>query len=232
MTRFDNFQRSFRLTVAGITITLLEWVKGGLAEFVRDLLGENFHWLLLGITAAVLVILAIFLFEYAASRLIDWIKPLRRWIMGEKFVEGFWVDIVRTDSSEGVGYSGGILEIYFQKGELLVTGDTFDETGKKIGNFHSDFVHFVGWDFSYHYYKGVYAEQSTPDGYSSYHFKPRKPCPESFEGFYLPENANSINRVVGEKLESEVGDKSDEEKGRMVRDYIDRMRDSLEPKRV
>jgi len=229
MTHFDNFQRSFRLMVAGITITILEWLKGGLANFIQDLLGKQAHWVLLGVTAAVLVILAIFFFEYAASQLIKWIQPLRRWIMGEKFVEGVWIDIVRTQNSEGIFYSGGILEIYFQKGELLVSGDTFDETGKKIGNFNSDFVHYVDWDFSYHYYKGVYAEQSTPDGYSSYHFKPNRPYPEAFDGFYLPENANSISRVVGEKLQPDVKEKSLEEKGIMVRDYIGRMRPSFEP---
>lgn len=224
MTRFDKFQRSFQLIMAGICITLLEWTKGGFKELTQDLIGAQAHALVLVAFAAVLVILGIYLLEYLASLMIEHAQFLRRWIMGENFVEGVWVDIVQTHTSDDTTFSGGIFEIFFQGGELRVSGSSFDETGRKIGTFNSNFVHYADWSLSFHYHKGVWAAKDTPDGYSHYHFNPDKPRPDSFDGFYIPKDGASINRVVGNQLDPSVRKLTDKQKGEKVRDYIQDMR--------
>lgn len=151
--------------------------------------------------------LIIHLSEIVLTALIDSAPSLRRAILGDRFVEGIWVEVVH-DQPEGerakVKY-GALLSITFSDGELAIAGDVYDaEGGTPLGAFSSRRVVFED-EFSYVYDQIVRTQISMRQvGFGLLFFGKGTGRPITFNGYFVDPNFPRPLGVYGKRLDDKL----------------------------
>jgi len=144
--------------------------------------------------------------EFIAEWAIDQSKWLRRRILREHFIEGYWVDKVQGAAAESALDSFAIIKIKCEKGRYEVSGESFDIDGTSLGNFHCYTSSYGNYQLRYAY-EGMNSRhpESKVEGYGEYYFTPGKSVPVSFSGFiYDTYHAKRVNlqakKILGEQF--------------------------------
>ena len=162
--------------------------------------------------------LIVYMIDLLFESLVNYSQPLRKFIAGNDFIEGYWHD-ESIDANTGLCIHGVLFQIVNVQGELVLNGVTFDAQGTRIATFRSDrlvysdrilFYEYVGYT--------VYGNSPTELGIGQLLFDVP---PISYSGFYLSHDgrakvratpggsgqsypaSNVIQRVVGEKVSIE-----------------------------
>src|SRR5690242_960943 len=124
--------------------------------------------------------------EVALLALIDNARWLRRLILGDRFVEGLWVEVVHDqpeDQQSKIKY-GALLSITFSDGELSISGDVYDAlSGGPVGAFSSRRVVFEE-EFAYVYDQIIRAQVAMRQvGFGLFFFGSGTGRPVTFNGY-------------------------------------------------
>ena len=147
-----------------------------------------------------IVIVAIFygLFSEGSKYLVSSSVFFRRVILGRKFVEGTWMDIVNTD---GLLTFVGVLRVEFDEFALRLSGENFDGNGNAKGTFKSEMA-VLDWPVLKYKYTSTCHEskKSHSEGYGELHFIERDGEPKRYQGFFMDLNEVLRKETYGWKV--------------------------------
>ena len=135
--------------------------------------------------------------ESAYERLVDGSRLLRKFLAGEHYIEGDWVNVViclaRPDVIESVEYC----RIRYEQGHFVLTGDTFTKEGTWIGNFHTEgsMYNEKARELEYFYKVGI----NRTGGYAMIQFAPKDAIPTQFVCRYFDETCDAPYITVGKR---------------------------------
>ena len=223
MKKLETFSTAAAATLTASVLMAIELVHEGVVPWIKKLVGEqsSLAWVF-AIGFAIFALLPTVLEFLVGKLVLNW-RWLRRLVLGSTFIEGTWVNTVtsRSDGGEGVNY--GVVEIFHQDGELQITGQTFDASAAKIGDFSSKFSSVEALEVTFAYTKDhfdpAHPALSETHGYSCYRFTRKNPQPEAFTGFFVTQEGRIVSRVQGWK-ESEKLNLSAAEKVWLVRNRL------------
>ena len=198
MKKLNKLREFWRASVASISILLGMVVH----RFVETIPLEI--QFVVGLLAVGLIV---HLSEIVLTALIDNAPSLRRAILGDRFVEGLWVEVVhdqRDGESAEVKY-GALLSIAFAEGELSIAGDVYDaESGTPVGAFSSRRVVFED-EFSYVYDQIVRTQISMRQvGFGLLFFGRGTGRPTTFNGYFVDPNFPRPLGVYGKRLDDKL----------------------------
>ncbi len=129
MDRLRRFRNSLRLFLAsvssGVTVVALGFVSQRL---------EN------SAAAAMVTISLVSVVAFFLGKLVDWLvnssPRVRRYLLGEDFIEGWWWDLARP-SSDSVPTHGVLQRIWFDGDAFHVDGSSFRPDGTKLAAWSS-----------------------------------------------------------------------------------------------
>lgn len=190
MKRLDRFRSLYQLLVASISSII--------SVLVVDYLSAYFPSKSVS-TAIMLIIIvsAITIATAVMERLVDNSHWLRRVILRDHFVEGFWCDVsVERTSSRVV--QGALLHIYYEDGEIKISGISFDMEGNKIAAFNSTSATYLEKTLYYLYNtQSIYAPSFSETGFGQLAFDHP---PTSYTGFFVDFASGTMFRVEGERV--------------------------------
>jgi hypothetical protein len=137
--------------------------------------------------APVAVIIALRGIERVIPVLVARSRKIRRAVFGRAFVEGWWKDATYIPSADEVVY-GSCSHWTYEDGQIEVSGQTFDPTGRFLGTY---LLHSVGlprkemvYEFRWAYVDRE-AHRPSVNGYGSLTFVSNGGRPESYFGSFL-----------------------------------------------
>ena len=174
--RLNNFIDLIRTIVtSGIALSSLVFI-----DLLRTLF--NSHLIALAVTFFLVVLVSKF-FESMLINLIANSLKLRRLIMGQHFIEGYWVDKVIGEDPDKVD-SVAIFQIRIYKMQYEVSGESLKPDGFQLGTFKTYISEYE--DFKLRYaYDAINSRMpgQSIEGYGEYQFEPGKNYPIKFAGF-------------------------------------------------
>ena len=190
MKRLDKFRSSYQLLVASISSIISVLVVDYLSVYLPSKTIS---------TAIMLIIIvsAITIATVVMERLIDNSSWLRKAILREQFIEGFWGD-VSAEKKDGHIAQGALLHIYYEDGDIKVSGISFDIQGNKIAAFNSVNTTLLDRTLYYLYNtQSIYAPSFSETGVGQLAFDYP---PISYTGFFVDFASGTMFRVEGEKV--------------------------------
>jgi hypothetical protein len=194
MDRLRRFNDIFRLLVAtaisaGAAITL-----DRLEQLLKN---RSVAWIVLLVAVAI----AVFVLDQANETLLDHSAKLRRWLLGDQFIEGNWFDI-SIDRVKGSVHHGSFITIAWRGGEFIVNGIEFDPLGNRICTFRSTSTSLVAnvLTFSYESHSDTF-ESVVEIGIDQLQFDAP---PQSYSGFYFDFTKTVDFRVQGQKIDLDI----------------------------
>lgn len=130
MEKIKRFMQGFNVAFAGILATLSPLLD----EHLQRLIGNR------GLSyAALFAIGSVFLFiaDFSISQLVERSKVLRRLIAGNKWKEGWWYDVTRVGPEKSLDHVT-VMEIRFEDGELLISGQGYDTKAQHLCHWQSE----------------------------------------------------------------------------------------------
>jgi hypothetical protein len=190
MDAFGSVNSTYRLLIATTT--------SAIAAITFDRLQILFKSRALAL-AGLLVVISLFviLLSKALEELIERSVGVRRFIEGDRFIEGFWYDL-SIDSQARKVIHGVLIRIRFQEGSFAVEGVTFDPAGNRIATWGSTSTAFSDLRLSFEY-RGMNDEHGdvVETGFGQLQFDAP---PQSYSGFYFDYTAHIHGRVHGYKV--------------------------------
>ena len=223
MKKLETFSTAAAAALTASVLMAIELVHEGVVPWIKKLVGEqsSLAWVF-AIGFAIFALLPTVLEFLVGKLVLNW-RWLRRLVLGSAFIEGTWVNAVTSRSDGGEGVTYGVVEIFHQDGELQITGQTFDASAAKIGDFSSKFSSVEALEVTFAYTKDhfdpAHPALSETHGYSCYRFTRKNPQPEAFTGFFVTQEGRIVSRVQGWK-ESEKLNLSAAEKVWLVRNRL------------
>jgi hypothetical protein len=168
--------------------------------------------------------------EIMLSTILDNARWLRKAVLGDRFVEGLWFEVVHDqpeDHNSRIKY-GALITIKFDDGELSISGDVYDAaSGMPVGAFTSRRVAFEE-ELTY-VYDQVMREQVAMRqvGFGLLFFASGTGRPSSFNGYFVDPNFPRPLGVYGKRVHDSVADKltSDDNARRAhVKAFVDEYR--------
>lgn len=218
MKRLNSFSAAIGGALTAVILTVIETVKGGILPVAKGLWGANTPEFWIFATALAFFGLLPPLMVWLVEGLVARSRWLRRRIIGTTFLEGTWVNRVTSrigDQSKESSF--GVLEIFFQDGDLRVSGTTFNETGSMVAKFASTFCVVEEFKLSFGYEKGPWnSDADLTEGYSYYRFQPKHPVPNTFTGFYVTADGTIVSKVWGQKVDDKLNLSNEEKHAKLV----------------
>jgi hypothetical protein len=159
--------------------------------------------------------------EAVLSVLLDHFRWLRKFILGDHFVEGLWVEIVHDqpyNRHSEIKY-GALISISFSDGELSIAGDVYDATtGVPLGAFSSRRVVFEE-EFAYVYDQIIREQVAMRQvGFGLLFFGTGRGRPASFNGYFVDPNFPRPLGVYGKRIqEREAANLASDDAAKSVR---------------
>ncbi len=182
-------------------------VAGGIGVALGVTLGQQLFvwlakhslppWFSLILTLAAVVILSDIIRE-ATSNLVSISRPLRRLILGRQDIEGTWIEV--TGKNGEVRYVS-LIRLEIEDETVRISGENFDEEGKRDGTFLSDML-VVTWPVLKYKFTAVRAAGKIPSytAYGQIQFAERDGPPTRYHGFFLDFNEATRNDFSGWRL--------------------------------
>jgi hypothetical protein len=153
------------------------------------------------------LILLYALLETLVDVAIDGSRTVRRLLMGDEDIEGYWLDVVFQ--SDGV-VSGGVVNIYYEDGLYKIEGRDFDETGVWRGWFATELSLYDSRYLSFKYRSIRPGATEDGTGHGQYNFTSggAHRLTHFFGYFFEDRNARRFY-LYGERLSDFVGPSAD-----------------------
>ncbi len=120
----------------------------------------------------------------AVPFVIDHYPSLRRRILKNRHIEGYWVDIIINPATKAVR-EFSFITITYEDGKLNIEGIIHDEEVRRIGHFKGRFSSYSEHRFEYAYSRhSAFDPTGHGSGLGSYDFAPERPYPMSATGRY------------------------------------------------
>ena len=172
----------------------LEWVRLLAlfsAVFIAELIIKTLEnttilFMITVVVTGLIAIASMHILELLVTTLFDRAMWLRRFILGESYIEGIWIDQVIDEDLYG------IITIQIRGGEISMTGEQFDGSGNITATWEDYLVSYKGNTL-----RGIYqapqfrsGAPSEIHGFSTYifHGAPGKP-PNHYSGFFADASA-------------------------------------------
>ena len=139
---------------------------------------------------------------------LDKYEPVRSFIFGKENIEGFWVDVLYSET--GAIKEFGIIRISFRQRQFNVHGDLYSDRVERIGEFWSKMTSFKGQELIFVYERELHqAGIQKATGLSRYVFREAadKRFPQTFNGEFFDDHLDEKIRIEGNRV---IG-KEDEE---------------------
>jgi hypothetical protein len=128
MDRINNIQKFIVATISSIT-----------TGYFINLLSESIHNTNFIIFLSLLITIVIIgLLNYLVENLIDHSSRIRKMLLGDDYIEGYWYDITLGNNKEMLWAT--LVHIYYDKGALKVNGLQYRESGDKVCVFKSTYA--------------------------------------------------------------------------------------------
>ena len=138
------------------------------------------------------------LFRVAADSLVENSQQLRRALLGNRFVEGPWLEMVH--SGDGSIFAR-ILYIAFEAQTLRLSGQNFDLNGQPRGTFRSVMV-VLDWPvLKYKYDWAARGPKRPSEGYGEICFAQTQGAPVFLQGFFVDLDDGLRRTLWGKRLE-------------------------------
>lgn len=219
MKRLSKAERVIQTVVTSGLVAGAQFQQETIVPFLRRVLGDDAAGWVVYSVAMILIAAVFHLIGVGARSFFDHAAWARRLVLRDQHVEGWWIDAVIRPGDE---LTGGIVEIFYRKGGLKISGTTFNRRGKRIGPFNSKNSMFYDNELIYVYTKDPQASAAPHShGFGTYEFQPSGSwSPKEFNGFFSSRESEQEWRVHGRKL-PEPPPPTDDEKGELVRRFLD-----------
>lgn len=191
MKRLKSFGRISAATGVAIGVTLGQWITAWLQQYSLP------PWFTLVLMLGIVILFSVIVKE-GGENILALSKPLRRLLLGRRNVEGAWIEV--TERSGELRYIS-LVRLEVEGGELRISGENFDHTGRRDGTFSSDML-VVKWPKIMYKFEAVRAEGKNPTyvAYGQIHFAERDGPPGRYHGFFLDFNEGTRNDFSGWRI--------------------------------
>jgi len=142
MKRLDRAKEAIRYLATSIAVLSGIWLD----KNIENKLDSTLKYVLLGCGVIVLFICVEKLLELVLSSN----QRLRKVIMGKENIEGWWTDIIYDRQNKYLLF-GGILRVDYEEGELVLSGESFNISGRHVGSFSTTQTTYDKYTLSYRY---------------------------------------------------------------------------------
>jgi hypothetical protein len=221
----------WRLWVTGFTASI---VASALSVFLPAILPGTQNSLFHITASFAIVILVVLLFQLAMDAAIERSKFIRRLLLGEDFLEGWWVDYAENEARELV--SAALLCIKYRKNELKVQGSVMHKEDHVIGRLTGYPVAYSEKEstiaFSYRIQSAKHSSL-IDEGYEELKFDGSESFHDSYNGFVFLKTERSILWIVGRRLTKKecAQMRGDSQKATFLREQFDSWRGSTAAER-
>ncbi|WP_283637161.1 hypothetical protein [Aquaticitalea lipolytica] len=130
MEKLSNIQKFFLATISSITT----------GYFINILSGLSDNTSLLIFLALVLTIIIIGIINYFIESIFENSAWVRKLILGNDYIEGYWYDLT-IEKDNSVKWAT-MLHIFYENGELMVSGSGYYPNGEKVAVFKSTYLNY------------------------------------------------------------------------------------------
>lgn len=200
MERFNKFSAWYKATLTGVTSVGAIFIQQYLATL-------NVAKYIQFLTIAIVAVIFVQIMHSAAEILVNNWRPIRRFLLGRAYLEGFWVDISFDPEEKAVLY-GAFSRIYYKDGQVMSDDETFDANGEFRGSFEIKSFEYTENSLKYGF-KGLTRVLSNKDlqfGYGEMQFGVRRGVPQRYAGFYFDSIARKMIFFEGEKLSPQIAE--------------------------
>ena len=192
MEKLERFSDIYRLFVATAVSAAAALLLDHLQKLFKD---RALQW----ISVLVLIAIVLFVLDQFLEALIDLSPALRRMILGNDFIEGYWLDL-SIDKATRIVHHGTLLTIGWEDHRLGVTGIEFDPTGAPVANFSSTGLVYNRrvLTFVYTSHGDVFTAE-VEQGIDQLQFSSP---PESYSGFYFDYTRSVAYRIHGTRVDA------------------------------
>jgi hypothetical protein len=190
MSRLTQFQTVASAAGVAIGVSLSSGITRWLGpKGAPDWLSLALHLLAVGLTYLI--------FRIIADSLIENSKPLRRLLLGNRFVEGAWIDLVQSsDDSKFVS----VVHVAFEAQSLRLSGQNFDLSGQPRGSFRSVMV-VIDWPvLKYKYEWAARGPKRPSEGFGEICFGETEGPPVLLQGFFVDVDDGLRRTLWGKKI--------------------------------
>ncbi len=160
------------------------------------------------ISIAIVIFAVTVISNFVLSSLIEKSSLIRKWILGNHFIEGYWIQNIETESyglMHTVQYS--LLKITYEKFNFKVEGTSFALDGSKnTANFYSHVTEFDGVILRYPFTVETleFNKKNNIFGKTELHFSKVGKLPELYFGTVESNVRKKPVKVRGEKIKSHI----------------------------
>ena len=193
LLQLESFARP---VIASLGATTLVLVQHSLFSQV-----SNSLFFIIAFAAMTIVMLVC---EHLFNRLVH-CRKMRRLAMGDRDIEGHWVDVsvdLRTNTITGYG----IITIYYEDGNYRISGRSYDLADNLVGSFASEHLLFTGSKLRYAY-RVRYAKSTKPgaEGYCECDFNVGNGLLSDYVAKFFKSISSKQFWSIGKRLDSIVG---------------------------
>lgn len=215
MERLKSLQAWFNTLMAAVCAVLAIYL-----DKIENNLNKGLYIVFILISLILIIKSAESILEYTVSHS----SIFRRYLFGDSFVEGLWVNVVIDKTNQTVLF-GGIILFKYRMGEIHESGYSFNVDGKFMGTFETTHTYFEDLCLRYTYtLDSTGAQPVEIKGYGETKFKAEESGPPMvYTGFFCDTIHNSSLHVYGEKLSDKdeiISLKSFERKRSKVKAFI------------
>lgn len=190
MNKLKKINDYYKVLV-GVVATLLTTLLNSTFSSINQ--NENLSNLIIITLMSSFIIILNILFD----NLLDYSQLLRRLILGDEFIEGYWYDLSIDKESNKLKH-GVLILIEYSNYSYDVTGVTFDGSGERVATFKSTISHYNDRKLFLQYESHTrYQESGIEVGINELSFD--NP-PTSYTGFYMDYGNNLRYKIFGTKV--------------------------------
>ena len=135
------------------------------------------------LAALLIVVVGLHVLQALLETLFSSLKPLRRLLLGNQFIEGIWFDLSQADGRPIVV---GIARIMLAGSTVRFYGDDFSVDGTRQGHYMSDYASLEWPKLKYKYtYHVSGTRQLSNQGFGEAQFLARGGPPQQYVGFHF-----------------------------------------------
>lgn len=200
MKKLHTFVRGVEALALFLALWIEEWAEKYLFT------SKSAHLALLVVTGFVGLVVIVKLAHSAMTHWVDHSPRLRKLILGDDYIEGFWFNKVQLSTTARFG----LLRIIVTEGGVTVHGEQFDELGKLTATWESQMADYHNNTLRYAYLVKYIGRPDTQDvyGFSDISFSKVSGCPMQYSGRFQDispndETANTFT-FVGFRLVNDI----------------------------
>lgn len=198
MKRLQNFVRGVEAFALFFALWLEQWAEQYLFK------NNSAPLALLLLAAFVGLVVFVKLAQFLVTRWVDKSPTLRRLILGDDYIEGFWFNKVQTHDAALFG----LLRIKVTEGGVTVHGEQYDESGRLTATWDSQMAEYHNNTLQYAYLVKYVGRSDTQDvyGFSDISFSKVTGCPGQYTGRFqdispIDKTANTFTFVGSRVVE-------------------------------